>query len=253
MLARHISHRSRDTAIIAFPAPSLRAADLHGLFAQQPILRLAPGATLLWEDERASDVFEVVHGALRIFTILGDGRRAIVRFAQPGDLIGLSCRGTYGFSIEAVSGVGVRRLARVSFERAVERSEDLQAELLAAVRTEATAAHQHAVLLARKNAEERVASFLLSLRDRTVKDARQAGQAISLPMTRLDMADFLGLTLETVSRVMTRLTRAGVIAAAGRHAVAILQPRKLKMLAGEAAEGETEISNLRQGRSHVAH
>ena len=94
------------------------------------------------------------------------------------------------------------------------------------------------VLLARKSAEERVASFLLSLARRRGDDA---ADVIELPMTRLDMADYLGLTIETVSRIMTRLTKRGVIAAAGRHQIEIRRPASLSALALDDEDDGDEL------------
>jgi CRP/FNR family transcriptional regulator len=105
-----------------------------------------------------------------------------------------------------------------------------------------TAAQDQVVLLARKTAEERVASFLLSL-SRRAGQAPRAGQVIGLPMTRLDMADYLGLTIETVSRIMTRLTSRGIIEAVGRHKLGIRRPAALAAIAMDDDEDELEAAS----------
>jgi CRP/FNR family transcriptional regulator, anaerobic regulatory protein len=94
------------------------------------------------------------------------------------------------------------------------------------------ASQDQMVLLARKSAEERVASFLLAVARRLDRDL-DPQPLVELPMTRLDMADYLGLTIETVSRTMSKLTAAGIIGQSGRHAVTLRRPAKLAALAGD--------------------
>jgi CRP/FNR family transcriptional regulator len=103
-----------------------------------------------------------------------------------------------------------------------------------------SAAQEQVVLLARKNAEERVASFLLSLVRRMGRSSQSPCIAVELPMTRLDMADYLGLTIETVSRVFTRLAKRGYIATAARHEVTILRPTALALLAVDDQEDDRD-------------
>lgn len=216
-------------------------ATLAGLFAHQPSELLEAGAALFWQGDRALQVFKVETGALRIVHVLGDGRRVITGFLFAGDLVGLSLQDRYLYTAEAIRPTRVRRLARPLFEAAANEDGELRGQLYARLCAEMTAAHEQVVLLARKNAEERVASFLLSLA------RRQPGGdegTVELPMTRLDMADYLGLTIETVSRIMTRLTRNGMIAPAGRHAIVVRRPAALAALALEDDEDEIDDERL---------
>jgi CRP/FNR family transcriptional regulator len=212
------------TSVAALPAT------LGHIFAAQISERLEVGEALFWQGDTASHVFEISSGALRTVRVLSDGRRVITGFLFAGDVVGVSLKDRYLTTVEAIAPCLVRRLARRRFDEAVEQSTTLRPQLLAQLRDEMVAAQDQVMLLARKTAEERVASFLLAL-------ARRAGQGcqpdaiVALPMTRLDMADYLGLTIETVSRVMTRLTGRGIIAPVGRHAIAIRRPAALMALA----------------------
>lgn len=203
---------------------------LANLFSGQAIERLGPGEALFWQGDAAQHVFEVVAGALRTVRILSDGRRVITGFLFPGDIVGVSLRDRYLTTVEAIAPTRVRRFARRRFEEAVERTPALRPQVVSRLCDEMAAAQDQVVLLARKTAEERVASFLLSLVRRTGQDC-VTDTIVALPMTRLDMADYLGLTIETVSRIMTRLAGRGLIEAVGRHEVSIRRPAALAALA----------------------
>jgi len=214
----------------ADPQPSLSR-----LFLRQPTERLDAGAALFWQGDRATHLFELTEGALRIARVLSDGRRVITGFLFPGDLVGVSLRDQYLYTAEAIGPSKVRRLARRRFDDAVNEDPALRPLLFAHLCDEMAAAQDQVVLLARKSAEERVSSFLLALVRRMSRGAAPA-KVVDLPMTRLDMADYLGLTIETVSRVMTRLQAGGVIAQTGRRAVAVLRPTRLAALAADDEE-----------------
>ena len=233
-LAINVATKERSLAV---EPPS--SEDLAWLFNRQPVEKLEAGAALFWEGDQASHVFEVVEGVLRVYKILNDGRRVITGFLYPGDLVGLSLRDRYLYTAEAVTRTKVRRFARSRFDEEINRSPTLRPQLFARLCDEMAAAQDQMVLLARKSAEERVASFLLLIA-RRLSGNPQLPQIIEIPMTRLDMADYLGITIETVSRIMTRLTGRGVIAAKGRHTLVIRKPEKLEVLAGEADDRDRE-------------
>jgi CRP/FNR family transcriptional regulator len=214
---------------------------LGDIFADQVAERFAQGEALFWQGDAAAHVFEVVSGALRTVHVMSDGRRVITGFLFPGDVVGVSLRNRYLTTVEAIAPTQVRRLGRHRFEAAVDRYPDLRDQRIERLGDEMTAAQEQVVLLARKTAEERVASFLRSLARRNGGTLRP-GQQIPLPMTRLDMADYLGLTIETVSRVMTRLTARGIIGPAGRHEIAIQRPAALAAIAmDEADEDDVQV------------
>jgi CRP/FNR family transcriptional regulator len=210
-------------------------ACLRSLFCKQPVEQLDAGRTLFFEGDPAKHLFELVEGVLRIFKIMADGRRVITGFLYPGDLVGVSLRNHYLYSAEAVTRTRLRRFSRKAFEETVSSSPELRPQLLARLCDEMAAAQDQMVLLSCKNAEERLCSFLLQQLQRK-REQDRSSSVVDLPMTRLDIADYLGLTIETVSRTMTKLTNKGILGPAGRHSVAVIKVSTLAHLAGEAEE-----------------
>lgn len=153
------------------------------------ILSCAQGEQIYAEGDRAHSLYAVVAGAVRTVRHSSDGRRQVGDFYYPGDLFGLEVDGDHAFAAEAMCPTQVRMIRLGSAE---------DRAIVQATRRELARAHDHLAMLGRRSAEEKVASFLLEL-------ARQgpADQAV-LPMSRQDMADYLGLALETVSRVLSR-------------------------------------------------
>ena len=238
--------RSQNAVLMASKVVPLRAATcprLNDLFATQIAETLAPGEALVWQGDVAKHVFEVTSGALRTVRVLSDGRRVITGFAFPGDLVGISFKDRHLTTAEAIAPTTVRRLTRRRFEESVDEHPELRPQVLERLYDEMVTAQDQVVLLARKTADERVASFLLSLL-RRAEAGHPPRSTIALPMTRLDMADYLGLTIETVSRVMTRLTSRGIIAAAGRHEIKVCRPAALATLAVDDQEDMTDDDNL---------
>ncbi|MDE3775601.1 Crp/Fnr family transcriptional regulator [Sinorhizobium meliloti] len=215
--------RTRATCSQAFPV-----ADLSSLFARQPVERFAPAQAVFWEGDEATHIFEVTVGMLRALRLLGDGRRIIVGFLRPGDLLGVSLKERYLYTVEAVSSVELRRFPRRRFEDEVARHSNLQQQLFSRLRDEMTAAQDQAVLLSRRSAEEKLANFFLLMgRNQNCKQT----SIVDLPMTRLDIADYLGMTIETVSRTITKLANSGVIATPERRSVTVLKMETLRSLA----------------------
>jgi CRP/FNR family transcriptional regulator len=223
--------------IVRFPAAQ-PATSLNGLFQGQPLEVFEPGSAVFWEGDEANHVYLIADGILRVFKILPDGRRVITGFIYPGDLLAISVRDQYLYTAEAVTAVRLRRISRSKFHEETNRSQELRQILFAHLCDDMAAAQEQMVLLARKTAEERVCSFLLASARRLACD-NLAHRSIDLPMTRQDMADYLGLTIETVSRSMTKLAGGGVIAATGRHAITIRKSKKLAVLAGESCSDDS--------------
>lgn len=204
---------------------------LHSLFKGQPVECLPAGSSLVFEGDAARHVFEVAGGVLRVLHILPDGRRVIMGFLYAGDLVGISLKAAYPYSIEAVSAVRFRRLSRKIFAEAVERSCELRGELFLKICEEQALARDHIVMLSCRNAEERFGSFLMDqLRRERRSDPTAA--VLDLAMTRQDIADYLGLTIETVSRTITKLAGRGILETVGRHAVRVKKVAALAHLAG---------------------
>jgi CRP/FNR family transcriptional regulator len=213
-----------------------RPQGLSGLFAGQPGERLESGAALYWQGDQAADVFAVVEGGLRMTRVLGDGRRVITGFLFVGDLAGASAATLYPDSAEAIGPTRVRRFDRRRLNAEMEDHPDLQRQFFGQLSREMKAARDQVVLLALKTAEERVTSFLLSMMRRTGGAA--PATVVHLPMARLDIADYLGLTVETVSRTMSRLREMGVIAQVSRHTIIVRQPGRLAVLAADDGSDE---------------
>jgi CRP/FNR family transcriptional regulator len=206
---------------------AMPASGLSRLTANMARMRLAPGQTFVGEGEPASHVFTVAEGMVRLYKLLPDGRRQIVGFLLPDDFIGLGCGDTYGYSAEAITPVRTCRFPRRAFEALLELYPAAQRRLLALASNELAAAQEQMMLLGRKTARERVASFLLMLSRRL-----RSSRSIVLPMTRADIADYLGLTIETVSRTITLLRKAGPIALDSADRLRLVSPDALEALAG---------------------
>ncbi|POR47126.1 Crp/Fnr family transcriptional regulator [Bosea psychrotolerans] len=232
-----MSQRPGFVSAIADTTPP--ALSLQALFSKQAVETFEGGSAVFWEGDSARHVFEVVEGVLRVFKITGDGHRVITGFIYPGDLLGVSLKDRYLYTAEAVTKTKLRRFTRRRFQEEINQSPELRPQLFARLCDEMAAAQDQMVLLARKSAEERVSSFLLVIARRLSSD-QLAQPIVEIPMTRLDMADYLGLTIETVSRTMTKLISAGVIAPSGRHSVIVRKPAKLARLAGEGDDDDKQ-------------
>ena len=173
-------------------------------------LQYRPNEPVFTQEEIATSCYNLLEGVMRLYKLLPDGRRQIVGFALPGDFLGVSVNGRHGISADAVGLVVVCRFDKKSFARFAEGRANLLRRINEFVARELTEAQEQMVLLGRRSAEEKVATFLIKWRDRLA----QTGPATAmtpLPMSRLDIADYLGLTIETVSRTFTKMERDGVI------------------------------------------
>ncbi|PIO96283.1 Transcriptional Regulator, Crp/Fnr family [uncultured Pleomorphomonas sp.] len=175
-------------------------------------------SVLFREDDAASHLYEVVSGQIMLYRLLGDGRRQVVDILGDGDLCGYSLTGLYDCTAEALTPAEVRVLDR----RDIDQSTELLAHVNRCLLTRIEALHSHAVLLGRKSATERVASFLMRFvpgrgvvgcigPERHGERHSADTELVLLKMTRQEIADFLGLTIETVSRVLSDLKRRGII------------------------------------------
>ena len=166
--------------------------------------------TLFHEGDDARFFYEVVDGILCNYRSLADGRRQVISFAYPGDLIGLGNSATCQFTSEALCPSCVHRISRDALLQRSNGAGDSVYRLFELASVELANMQEHQLLLGRKSATEKIATFLLALADRHCKGSVQPPR-IHLPMTRADIADFLGLTLETVSRTLSKFRVMGVI------------------------------------------
>jgi len=164
------------------------------------------GAEIFGETEPAEYVYQVVDGTVRSYKLLSDGRRQISAFHLVGDIFGLESGGTHRFTAEAVVETTVRLVKRVSLAHVAEKDATVARDLFNVTAKNLRHAEDHMLLLGRKTSLERVAAFLLEM------DGRLTATGImALPMGRRDIADYLGLTLETVSRALSVLQGKGLL------------------------------------------
>jgi CRP/FNR family transcriptional regulator, nitrogen fixation regulation protein len=166
------------------------------------VLRFDRNEEVFVEEEDADFVYKVISGAVRDVSILSDGRRQVGAFHLPGDVFGLECGETHLYSAEAVMASEIALVRRSSLERALEADAAGARKVWAITARALQRLQEHMVLLARKSAVERVVSFLLGMSERGGSPG-----GIDLPMPRGDIADFLGLTVETISRTLSQLER----------------------------------------------
>jgi CRP/FNR family nitrogen fixation transcriptional regulator len=157
------------------------------------------------ENEPADYVYKVVSGSVRTYNILSDGRRQIGGFYMPGDIFGIEFDGEHRSAAEAITDVKVLVVKCSALDALAGRDASVARELFALTARELRRV-QDRILLLIKSAQERVAGFLLEMAQRA-----SSGNAIDLPMSRQDIADYLGLTIETVSRTLTSLETAATI------------------------------------------
>ncbi|MGU3663993.1 helix-turn-helix domain-containing protein [Methylobacterium sp. A49B] len=172
------------------------------------------------EGEEAEFVYKVVSGAVRAHKVLNDGRRQITGFHLPGDLFGLEQGEMHRHTAEALSETQVLIFRRRGVERAATRSAEVACQLWAMAASGLRHAQDHMLLLGRRSAVERVATFLMEV------DERLGGTGtFALPMTRRDIADHLGLTIETVSRTFSQLEEDGALLRTGGRQVSLRRAR----------------------------
>ena len=193
-------------------------------------VRIARGQALFYEGDEADYFYEVLSGTLRCCRLIQDGRRQIYRFAGPGRMLGIGCQLRYGYSAEAVTDAAVRRRRRADLDADMATDEAMRRRVLEALRDELAATRTQMMLLGRMSASEKLASFLLGL----ASEAPDADACIELPMTRGDIADHLGLTVETVSRKLHELRLLGAIRLESPTRIRITDLNRIEALA-EAA------------------
>lgn len=199
-------------------------------------VRINPRQLLFQEGDDADNVYNILFGVIKLYKLLPDGRRQITGFVYQGDFLGIASSGTHSYSAEATTEVSLCRFPRAKLYRLFDRFPALQTRLLGIATDELTAAQDQMLLLGRKTASEKLASFLLSLSRRMTTpgaasdDTDHAGP-VPIPMNRSDIADYLGLTVETVSRTLSRLKKTRLISIVDTHHITIVQPDALRDIA----------------------
>ena len=227
---------NRHLQMVATPTPAAKltshketADDFAALDRVGTVISLAREQVLFYESDPAEHYFKVLTGALRCTKVLADGRRHVSEFYLPGDFIGLDAESNYLFTAEAMTEASIARYTRRSVDALALQEPRIGRRLLSIACHGYSAAQQKLVLLGRKTAEERIASFLLDLAGRNGEENR-----VSLPMSRTDIGDHLGLTMETVSRGLSHLKSEGIIALENSHQITFRNRAALEDLADAA-------------------
>jgi len=197
--------------------------------SQLPPIRAACGKHVFREGDKVDRIYVVVSGAVRLTRLLEDGRRQIIAFGFPGDMVGFPSHGRHHTDCEALTTVQLEPYQFSSLENGTGDPVLHKAFVQAALR-EIAAMQDHFMMLGRKSASEKVASFLETMAQRLGEPVGNYTQ-IPLSMSRADIADFLGLTTETVSRTISLFRKSQVIALDGAHTVVVLRPDALHAIA----------------------
>lgn len=192
------------------------------------------GQTLMWEGTDSMVVANVVSGALKLSTSVQDGREQIVGVVYPSDFIGRPFGKTSPHSVTALSDARLCVFPRGAFDTFARSHPDLEHRLLRRTLDELDRARGWMLLLGRASAREKVATFIRDVAERLATEGDAPLGQFELPLSRQQIADILGLTIQTVCRQLTAMKRAGVIDLIGRRAVAILDPEQLENLAHAA-------------------
>lgn len=237
---------------------SLDNHELERLAVIAQAVYVAPGATVFQEGDAADYLFNVTDGVIKLYKLLPDGREQVTGFLFPGDFVGLALNASYGYSAEAITDLRLCRMARGAFNDVLAETPKLEHRLFTVASNELAQAQDQMLLLGRKTAREKIASFFLQLADRQERSRLAQRQAagfadgadgpsrangadtgvdtrmdtgmdkaesemviVDLPMGRADIADYLGLTTETVSRTLTQLKTDGSIRLLDHHQVEI--------------------------------
>lgn len=206
----------RSRAICAAIAPH-ELAELNAIVTE---VTLEPHQAVFYEGDPAIHAFAVTRGVARLSKMLPDGRRQVTGFLYPSDFLGFAFYGVYGYTAEAVTQIWLCRFSRQKLTALFDAHPKLERRMLSIASNELERAQDQMLLLGRKHARERLASFLLSISEQAVRHGEPANP-IDLPMNRTDIADYLGLTIETVSRTFSQFIQRGIIHAVTRHQIAI--------------------------------
>jgi CRP/FNR family transcriptional regulator, anaerobic regulatory protein len=231
-----------ETAILLWSnSPSTAQIFATGCPHQPGLRKVAANETLWCEGEARSNIFIVRSGAICFSRMLPDGRRIVLGFAYPGDIIGIGSDHHY-CDAQTLQVTRLEAIPAAAFKRAVIDDPVLGKRATAAVNQALDAAYHHVVVISKLSASERLASFLMALSTRNEKHGLSP-LSVLLPMRRVDIADYLGLTIETVSRTFTMFRNTGLIALDQANIVIFTDIRKLRALAsGEGGDASQAVA-----------
>jgi CRP/FNR family transcriptional regulator len=221
-LSHHASHIAAGTRAATGFEQSMAHASLRRVEAKE---------FLFAEGDPTTHLFRVETGAISLYKVLADGRRQVVGFAYPGDLIGLGAQGEHVMNAQAIKPTRLRCLPVATLHQSAAKDPTLGFKLYEALARELAATRDLMLTTGQRSATERVVGFLLALSRRNVRNGQDPA-LFELPMTRADIGDFLGLTIETVSRTFTKLKTLGLIE--------LPQSNRVKLVDIDALEGLAE-------------
>lgn len=200
------------------PVPATRSLPANVIQGPASTHDYSAGEEIYAQGERAGALYEIRYGTVRLYRLLSDGRRQVVAFYFAGETFGFETDGVHGFFAEAICDTGVRRVMTSA-------NNNVSPQVLALALRGMVRAQQHLLVVGRQCAVEKLGAFLLDLAERQDGPAR-----IDLPMSRVDIGDYLGLTIETVSRSFSKLKAAGIVKLHNTRSVELLKPEKLRSM-----------------------
>ncbi|WP_173977735.1 helix-turn-helix domain-containing protein [Magnetospirillum sp. UT-4] len=218
---------------IAFCA-DLSADEIKRLASVRCHAQLPAHFTIFREGDRAEHVYSVSHGAVKLYKLLSDGRRQIIGFLFSGDMFGLALDDGYAYTAETLVATQLCRFTHRKLDAMQGQMPRLERRMFTMTVKDLMSAQEQMLLLGRKTAREKVATFLLKLSRRAQVQGLPASP-VALPMSRADIADYLGLTIETVSRTFTQLKKDGIIGLPASGHVVLTDEAGLKELAEGAS------------------
>jgi CRP-like cAMP-binding protein len=231
-----------DRAFAPRAAVGLRAeAGFEDRLTQAPLRRIEAKELLFAEGDAASHLYRIETGAIALYKVLNDGRRQIMGFAYPGDLLGLGIKREHDMNAQAIKPTRVRCLSAASLRQAAAKDPALALKLYEALAAELAATRDLLITTGQRSALERVAGFLLAFSRRNDRNGLDP-EAFELPMTRTDIGDLLGLTIETVSRTLTKLRSLRVIELPRCHEVRVRNLDALERMAEGAGQEASHAS-----------
>lgn len=207
---------------------------VSGFATAGSVLEFERNQAIFSDGDPAGSFYKVSCGSVRLCKLFADGRRQIAGFCFPGEYFGLACQGAeYALTAEAMSDVTVVRFPHSCLADLDRSSPEFRSHLVALLCGELSLAQNHLLMLGRQTVKERIASFLLMMLDRRGRDRRD-GVMIDLHMGRQDIADYLGLTIETVCRTISDFKRAGILGVPGPREIIVKNIQLLQ----DTANGE---------------
>lgn len=224
-------------AALRSPVAPRPAVGFEQSLAQASLRRVEEKEFLFAEGDPTSHVYRIETGAIALYRVLADGRRQVMGFAYPGDIIGLGVEDEHAMNAQAVKPTRVRCLPVAALRQSAANDPMLGFKLYEALARELAATRDLMLTTGQRSAMERVAGFLLAFSRRNQRNAKDP-TTFELPMTRTDIGDFLGLTIETVSRTFTKLKVLQLIELPHSSQVRLLAIDELESL----ANGEEQVS-----------